>query len=352
MVISPSVRRTIPAMLPRRTFLLSLPFVIQSLRSVDTLPAQLTDAEFWQMVTAFSEPGGSFQYENFVSNEISYQEIMPDLVRIARQGAVYVGVAPEQNFTYIAALQPKMAFIVDIRRQNMLELLMYKALFEMSPDRVEFASRLFSRRPLGSRPATVEAIFRGLESTAGNAQLFQETLQTVKDRLERQHGFSLTAEDKRGIDKVFTVFYQGGPRMDYGFRSPTPNRSVPNYTLLMSMSDPRGKQWSYLANDENYARIRQMQQRNLIVPLVGDFTGPRTLKAVGQYVKQRGAMISAFYVSNVEDYIRPGWNAYVSNVASMPVDDSSLFIRFQPSAYTSLQSIRNFLKSNNVRELR
>ena len=61
-----AIRRTIPAMLPRRTFLLSLPFVLQSLRSVDTLPAQLTDAEFWQMVTAFSEPGGSFQYENFV----------------------------------------------------------------------------------------------------------------------------------------------------------------------------------------------------------------------------------------------------------------------------------------------
>ena len=173
------------------------------------------------MVTAFSEPGGSFQYENFVSNEISYQEIMPDLVRIARPGAVYVGVAPEQNFTYIAALQPKMAFIVDVRRQNMLELLMYKALFEMSPDRVEFASRLFSRRPPGSRPATVEAIFRGLESTAGNAQLFQETLQTVKDRLEKQHGFSLTAEDKRGIDKgVYGVLSGRAPD---GLRVPEPD---------------------------------------------------------------------------------------------------------------------------------
>ena len=30
------IRRTIPAMLPRRTFLLSLPFVVQSLRGVDT----------------------------------------------------------------------------------------------------------------------------------------------------------------------------------------------------------------------------------------------------------------------------------------------------------------------------
>jgi hypothetical protein len=38
-----------------------------------------------------------------------------------------------------------MAFIVDIRRGNMLELLLYKALFEISNDRAEFLSRLFSR---------------------------------------------------------------------------------------------------------------------------------------------------------------------------------------------------------------
>lgn len=336
-------------MIPRRAFLLSLPLAVHALCGADTLPAQLSDAEFWQMVNSFSEPGGYFQYENFVSNEVSYQEIMPELMRTGRTGGVYLGVAPEQNFTYIAALQPRIAFIVDIRRQNMLEMLMYKALFEISSDRVEFASRLFSRRPPGSRPLTVEALFRGIEATPGNATMFQETLHMVKDRLERLHGFSLTAADKQGIDKVFNVFYQGGPRMDYGFRSPTPNSSVPNYSRLMTLTDPRGKQWSYLASDENYSRVRQMQQKNLIIPLVGDFTGPKTLKAVGLYVKQRGGTVSAFYVSNVEDYIRSTWPAYVSNVTSLPVDDFSLFIRFQPAAYTSLQPIRNFLQSNRVR---
>src|SRR5262245_43420838 len=142
-------------MIPRRAFLLSLPFAMQALRGAETLPAQLTNAEFWQLVNSFSEPGGHFQYENFVSNEVSYQEIMPELMRTGRTGGVYLGVAPEQNFTYIAALQPKMAFIIDIRRQNMLELLMYKILFEISPDRAEFASRLFSRRPQVSKPVTV-----------------------------------------------------------------------------------------------------------------------------------------------------------------------------------------------------
>jgi hypothetical protein len=330
-------------MIQRRQFLLALPLAIQSLRPA-TLPAELSDAEFWRMVTTFSEPGGYFQYENFVSNEVSYQEIVPELVRIAKPGRVYLGVAPEQNFTYIAAVQPKIAFIVDIRRQNMLELLMYKALFEMSPTRLEFASRLFSRRPAGvTSTASVEMLLRGIESTGGNAQLFSETLLGIKDRLKK-HQFILTKEDEQGIDKVFTVFYQGGPRMDYGFKSPTPNNFVPNYTRLMTLTDPRGKQWSFLANDENYNRIRQMQQKNLIVPLVGNFTGPKTLKAVGRYAAEHGVLISAFYISNVEDYIRGAWASYVSNVAALPVDDSSVFIRFVPSAFTGLSSIPDFVR--------
>src|SRR5436190_16476600 len=88
-------------------------------RAADTLPAQYTDAEFWKLVTDFSERGGSFPYENFVSNERDYQVVLPDVKRAIQPGGVYLGVAPEQNFTYIAAIQPKVAFIFDIRRQNL-----------------------------------------------------------------------------------------------------------------------------------------------------------------------------------------------------------------------------------------
>src|SRR5262245_13677113 len=114
--------------------------------AADTLPDRYSDAEFWRMVTDFSEPGGSFPYENFVSNEMRYQSVIPEVKRQIRPGDVYLGVAPEQNFSYIAAIQPKVAFIFDIRRQNLVELLMYKALFEISRDRAEFVSRLFSRK--------------------------------------------------------------------------------------------------------------------------------------------------------------------------------------------------------------
>ena len=68
---------------------------------------------------------------------------------------MYLGVGPEQNFTYIVALRPKLAFIVDIRRGNMNEHLLYKAFIELSADRADFLSRLFARpRPAGSADKT------------------------------------------------------------------------------------------------------------------------------------------------------------------------------------------------------
>src|SRR5215471_13343477 len=124
----------------------------------------LTDQEFWTLVTDLSEPGGSFRSENLLSNELRLQYVIPDLTRTVPRGRAYIGVGPEQNFTYIAAVQPAMAFIVDIRRGNLQLQLMYKALFELSSDRVEFVSRLFSRKaPEGlAASASAKQIFDAL----------------------------------------------------------------------------------------------------------------------------------------------------------------------------------------------
>ena len=125
-----------------------LPFLIP-VRAAEPLPEKLSDEAFWKTITDFSEEGGYFRFENFLSNELGFQLVIPQLKEITKPGGVYLGVGPEQNFTYIVALQPKIAFIIDIRRQNMLELMMYRAFFELSPDRADFLSRLFARK----RPA-------------------------------------------------------------------------------------------------------------------------------------------------------------------------------------------------------
>ena len=105
------------------------------------LPSKISDQAFWQLVTDLSEPGGIFPSDNFVSNEYFTTDLMQDLKNRVPPGGVYLGVGPEQNFTYIAAIQPRLAFIIDIRRQNLDEQLNYKTLFELSSARRDCLSR-------------------------------------------------------------------------------------------------------------------------------------------------------------------------------------------------------------------
>src|SRR5579864_6343656 len=90
----------------------------------------LGDVEFWQMISGFSEEGGVFPSDNFVSNETWFQHVIPQLLQRTPRGGAYLGVGPDQNFTYIIALRPQVAFILDIRRQNLVLHLLYKALIE------------------------------------------------------------------------------------------------------------------------------------------------------------------------------------------------------------------------------
>jgi hypothetical protein len=300
-------------------------------------PTAIKDDVFWRMITDFSEPGGTFRYENLLSNEMSYQKPMAS-VKLTARGGAYIGVGPEQNFTYIAAIEPKISFIVDIRRQNMLEHLMYKALFEISTDRVEFVSRLFSRQPppgLSGEP-TADELFRAYSSGNCDRQLLDQTFRNVTDRLTVQHGFALTEEDLKVIEHVVQTFCAAGPQIDYGFVNAPSNLTAPSYAELMTATDGRGRNWSYLASAENFDRIRDMESSNLIVPLVGNFAGKKALKSVAQYLKTHDFMVSAFYVSNVEQYLNEAQKiAFRLNVAQLPATNSSRLIRFTPPESTT-----------------
>jgi hypothetical protein len=187
-------------------------------RAADTLPAQLTDSEFWKLATEFSEPDGTFRSDNLLSNESYFQFVIPPLMQVAKPGNVYMGVGPEQNFTYIAALKPKMVFILDIRRGNLDLHLMYKALFEMSENRADFVFRLFARkRPEGIGPeSSVEQIFRAVETAPTSNELYAENLQAIKDHLIKKHGFALSENDLGGIEWVYSNFQRYGPYINYG----------------------------------------------------------------------------------------------------------------------------------------
>jgi hypothetical protein len=298
------------------------------------LPDRLTDQAFWQLTEQFSEPGGTFHSENYISNENAYQTVIPELIARTHPAGLYLGVGPEQNFTYMAAVRPRMAFILDIRRGNLQEHLFYKALMEMSADRADFLSRLFARpRPAGLGAASpVQQIFDAFNAVPLREPLFRETLNTVMDLLTKKHGFALHPEDVKQIEFIYrTAFATDGPNLMYRRTDGINAGRRPTYAELMSYDDGAGRQRSYLAAESSFQFLKDLQVRNLVVPVVGDFGGPKALKAIAQYARTHGATVSAFYLSNVEQYLRQDrkWDAFCASVASMPLDASSTFIRSQ-----------------------
>ena len=302
-----------------------------SASSTATLPEQLSDQEFWKLSQELSETNGYFRSDNLLSNEIWLQHVIPDLAKTSKPGRVYMGVGPEQNFTYISAVKPAMVFIVDVRRGNLQMHLMYKALFEMSADRAEFVSRLFSRkRPAGlTTSSTAMDIFSAITEVPSSEALHKENLKAIQDHLMKKRSIPLTSEDLQGIEYIAQQFHWFGPGITYNSSQGRGGRSMATYFDLMVATDADGKNRAFLASEENFNVLKTLHSKNLIVPVVGNFGGPKALRAVGKYIREKGAIVSAFYLSNVEQYLNQDglWPSFCNNVATLPLDDESVFIR-------------------------
>ena len=290
------------------------------------MPERLTDQEFWALSQDSSEPGGYFRsadITNLTSNELLFQHVVPDLVSRVKPGSVYLGVGPEQNYTYMVATRPKLAIIFDIRRGNLDTQLMYKAIFELAKDRADFVSILFSKpRPAGLGPsAPAQQIFSAFASADTSKELFDKNLRAIKELLTKTRKLPLSQRDLDGIDVIYGTFYTSGFYI----------RPSPSYWDLMAATDATGLERGYLATESGFTWLKDLQSRNLVVPVVGDFGGPKAIRAVGQYLKSRGGTVGAFYLSNVEQYLYQDgkWDAFCRNVATLPLDQSSTFIRSQ-----------------------
>ena len=307
-------------------------------RRADTLPATLSDSEFWSLSRQLSEPNGSFvsrsgSTDNLLSNEMQVSTVAAALARQVPSSGVYLGVGPEQNFTYIAAIKPRIAFITDIRRGNLDLHLVYKALFEMSANRAEFVARLFNRKPVTALPraASGAQLMTAYSNAAPvDATTFANNLKAIVDLLTNTHGFVLSADDRAGIEHAYRAFYQFGPAIDYTSSINGWSGRFVTYATLMGSVDSRSRgERSFLASEENFALVKTLEGRNAIVPVVGDFAGPKALRAIGAWLKARNATVSVFYVSNVEQYLQRNgvWPAFCANVATLPLTRSSIFIR-------------------------
>ena len=323
---------------------------------------RLSSEEFSGLIRDLSEEGGYFMSDNFTSSEDSYLTIADKLQELAVPGAAYIGVGPEQNFTYIARIRPRIAFIVDIRRQAMIQHLMYKAIFKLAPTRALFLSRLLSRPiPEGKAPgadAPLDEILAFFDKIPADNKTYAENLAEIRKTIQKDFQFPLSGEDQESLEYVYRSFRTWGFQIGYesaegGGRGRGFGR-FPNLRQLLGMRDLKGKQGSFLASTKDYDFVLGMHDRNLIIPVVGDFSGKKALAAVGEYLRKRKIPVSVFYVSNVE-IVLLDWGSYeqfsdfVKNVKKLPTDDRSLLLRstfayYGPPAQLSGYQLCNFLQ--------
>ena len=299
------------------------------------LPERLSDEEFWTLISDISEPGGYFRItDNYTSNEREVGQLATMLRESGVQGGVYLGVGPEQNLSYIAAIRPAMAFVIDIRRQAVVQHLLYKAVFELSADRADFISLLFSKpRPAGLTPTTpIQQIWSAYESVATDQTAADKTYTRIVQQLTGSHGFTLTANESSQLESVFHAFLRYGPAISTRGSS-AGQRGIGNNMTFADLTgwsfDAAGQPQSFLSTEENFSYVKSLEQRNLVVPVSGDFGGPKAIRAIGAYLRAQSGVVSAFYLSNVEQYLFQDRKdrAFYDNVAALPTTEKSVFIR-------------------------
>jgi hypothetical protein len=294
-------------------------------------PAPPRESAFGSQIAALSEPGGYFDTDNLISNERSYLEVIPDLRRAGLKGGAYVGVGPDQNFSYIAAVRPSIAFIIDVRRDNMLLHLLFKALFQIARTRVEYLSLLLGRpvpAPLQQwREASVEEIVRYIDSAPPGSPASE-----VRTRLAAVIGglgVPLLRGDLATIDRFHRRFIEAGLDLRFQSTGRPPQRSYPTYRELILAKTPDGTSANYLAAEESFQFIKTLQSRDLVVPVVGNLSGPSALAAIGRFMEERGDYLAAFYASNVEFYLfgEGTFPEFAANLKRVPHTNRSLIIR-------------------------
>jgi hypothetical protein len=300
------------------------PPAASSLPPPPTRAALMPDADVGPLLARLSESPGDFPSDNYVTNETSLLDVAPALRDAKLHGRAYVGVGPEQNLTYLAMLEPGVAYIVDIRRGNLLEHLFFRGCFEVGKTRTEFLGALLARRPLAQDAgATLEDAF--LEAP-GERALRDEGVARTGALLDRLRVTRLAGDDLE-IARIHDAFFTRGLSLAYTMKGS--NRKYPTLAESFAARDAKGAAATFLGSDESYARVRRLVLENRVLPVVGDFGGTRALTSVAADMRARGLLLGAFYTSNVEQYLFDNrtYGAFVASVTAMPRDDASLLVR-------------------------
>ena len=294
---------------------------------------------FAAQIASLSEPGGYFDTDNLISNERSYQQVLGELRKRNVRGGAYLGVGPDQNFTYIAEVRPSIAFVVDVRRDNLLLHLLFKALFAVSRTRVEYLAHLTGRPvPAGVeswRTVPIDKLIAHIDTTAAVKDI--DALRGTLDAAIVRFGVPLSKEDRSTIDRFHRRFIADGLSLRFESTGRAPQSHYPTLRDLLRDTDDSGRQGNYLASEDTFQFLKGLQARDLIIPVVGDLSGPSAVAAIGRALATRQERVSAFYASNVEFYLFGNgvFPRFVANLDRLPHGPDAVIIRSIFGRYAS-----------------
>jgi hypothetical protein len=296
-------------------------------------PPSKPASTFAATIAALSEPGGFFDTDNLISNERSYLHVMPDLAKRQVTGGAYIGVGPDQNFSYMAQIRPSIAFMVDIRRDNLLLHLLFKALFGLSRTRVEYLALLTGRAvpsPIAGWDAKpIDALTSYID---GVLVIDPKSLAARRTRIHEAlagFGVALSDADRATIDRFHGRFIDDGLSLQFNSTGRAPQFGYPTLRDLLLERDPAGQPRNFLVTEDGFRFLKDLQGRDLVIPVVGNLSGPTALAAIAKFLTLRNERLSAFYASNVEFYLfRDGsFGQFVGNLERLPRAGHAVIIR-------------------------
>lgn len=276
-----------------------------------------------------------FRSDNLISNEESYLHVAEHLQDLVPEGRAYVGVGPEQTFTYVALTRPAIAFVVDIRRGNLLQHLLFKAMFALAPHRGCFM-RLWLGKPCDpgadfSPDANLQQVLDHAEAVPPSDATCDQIHDRLVSHVVDEFGVDLTDADRRWLRGAHHEFCDKGLDLSYELHVKTRPR-FPSFGDVLTATTLDGKHLSFLGSRQAYRYVQRMQEADRIVPVVGDLSGSHALAGVAAYLKEAKLPLGLLYCSNVEEYLlydKSGrrWKGWVENVASLPSDERSILLR-------------------------
>lgn len=304
-------------------------------------------AAFGELVARLSEPEGDFWTDVPLSNEDNFADLLPTLARArGTEPGVYIGVGPDQNLNLLTAARPELAFIVDIRRDNLLLHLLYRSMFidtrtpaawlhlclgRSAPEPTPGAGLTLATEPALDARALIEQVHKAPKDERLHTELLARTL----SRMREAWNVPVLEGDEKAMVRMLAAY------RDQGLDLHSNRRALPSFQTLLEVKDTNGRERHFLADSAAFAYVRELEVQGRVIPVVGDFAGERALAALASFLREQSLTVNAFYASNVEQFLDQSqqWDNWSKNLERLPRREHSLLLR--TGLYTEKGAAKN-----------